>query len=86
MTAVLGEIVEQRGDEPAVVDERGTTTWRQLDERVTRLVHALRRRGLVQGDTIVTMLGNHVEFIEVTLACAARRLAARAGQLALGGP
>ena len=70
MTAIIGEIVQQRGDEPAVIDERGTTTWRQLDERVTRLVHALRDRGLVQGDTVVAMLGNQAEFIEVTLACA----------------
>ena len=70
MSAVLDDIVEQRGDEPAVIDERGSTTWRQLDERVTRLVHALRGRGLVRGDAVLAMLGNQVEFIEVTLACA----------------
>ena len=70
MSAVLDDIVEQRGDEPAVIDERGSTTWRQLDERVTRLVHTLRGRGLVRGDAVLAMLGNQVEFIEVTLACA----------------
>ena len=70
VTAVLAGIVAERAGEPAVIDERGATTWLELDERVTRLVHALRDRGLVTGDTVLTMLGNQVEFIEVTLACA----------------
>ena len=70
VTAVLAGIVAERAEEPAVIDERGATTWLELDERVTRLVHALRDRGLVTGDTVLTMLGNQVEFIEVTLACA----------------
>jgi long-chain acyl-CoA synthetase len=70
MTAVLGPIVLERGDEPAIIDERGVTSWTELDARVTRLVHALRGRGLVVGDTVLTMLGNQSEFIEATLACA----------------
>jgi long-chain acyl-CoA synthetase len=70
MTALLAEIVARRGDEPAVIDERGTTSWHELDERVTRLVHALEGRGLRAGDTVVAMVGNQVEMIEVTLACA----------------
>ena len=70
MTAVLGPIVAERGDEPAIIDDRGTTSWVELDSRVTRLVHALRARGLVAGDAVVTMLGNQSEFIEASLACA----------------
>jgi long-chain acyl-CoA synthetase len=70
VTVLLAPIVELRGDEPAVIDERGTTSWRTLDDRATRLVHALRDRGLTPGDRIVTMVGNQVELIEVTLACA----------------
>ena len=70
MTALLADIVAARADEPAVIDERGTTTWAELDERVTRLVHALQDRGLRSGDTVVAMLGNQVELIEATLACA----------------
>ena len=70
MTVVLAPIVDQRADEPAIIDERGVTSWVELDTRVNRLVSALRDRGLVMGDTVVTMLGNQSEFLEVTLACA----------------
>lgn len=70
MTAILADIVAERSQEPAVIDARGTTTWSELDERVTRLVHALADRGLQTGDAVVAMLGNQVEFLEVTLACA----------------
>ncbi|WP_426574662.1 AMP-binding protein [Aquihabitans sp. McL0605] len=70
MTALLADIVAKRADEPAVIDERGTTTWAQLDRRATRLVHALQDRGLRSGDTVVAMVGNQVEMIELTIACA----------------
>ncbi|MFN8017578.1 MAG: AMP-binding protein [Acidimicrobiales bacterium] len=70
MTAILDAYVADRPDAPAVVDERGTTTWRELDERATRLVHALRDRGLRPGDRVLGMLGNQVEAVEVALACA----------------
>jgi len=70
MAVLLAEAVADRPDAPAVVDERGTTTWAELDDRVERLVHALRARGIESGDRIVTMLGNQAEMIEVSLACA----------------
>jgi len=70
MTAILAPIVAERADEPAVIDAAGITTWEQLDERVTRLVHALRERGLQTGESVVTMLGNQVELVEVAVACA----------------
>jgi long-chain acyl-CoA synthetase len=69
VTAVLADLVALRGDEPAVIDERGTTSWTELDDRVTRLVHALEDRGLRVGDAVVAMVGNQAEMIEVTLAC-----------------
>jgi long-chain acyl-CoA synthetase len=67
---LLEPIVAVRGEEPAVVDERSTTSWRELDERVDRLVHALRDRGLTEGDRVVALLGNQVELVELSLACA----------------
>ena len=70
MGVLLEPIVAVRGDEPAVVDERTTTSWRELDERVDRLVHALRDRGLQEGDRVVALLGNQVELVELSLACA----------------
>ena len=70
MGVLLESIVAVRGDEPAVIDERSMTSWRELDERVDRLVHALRDRGLGEGDRVVALLGNRVEFVELSLACA----------------
>jgi len=70
VSALLGPLVELRGDEPAVVDERRSTSWRELDDRVERLVHALRGRGLGVGDRIVAILGNQAELVELSLACA----------------
>jgi long-chain acyl-CoA synthetase len=69
MAGFLDDIVDARGDEPAVVDANGTTTWAELDRRVSRLVHALRARGLRSGDSVVVMLGNQVQLVEVSFAC-----------------
>jgi long-chain acyl-CoA synthetase len=70
VSALLGPIVAARGDQPAVIDERRATSWSDLDDRATRLVQALRARGLREGDRVVAMLGNQVELVEVSLACA----------------
>ena len=70
MAVLLDQIVAEHRDENAIVDSRGATTWGQLNERVERLVHALRDRGLTSGDCVMAMLGNQAEAIEVALACA----------------
>lgn len=44
-------------------------TFGALDERATRMAAALGRRGLVPGDRVVLLLGNHVEFLDVFLGC-----------------
>ena len=69
MAVLLDQIVAEHRDENAIVDSRGATTWGQLNERVERLVHALRDRGLTSGDCVMAMLGNQAEAIEVALAC-----------------
>jgi long-chain acyl-CoA synthetase len=70
VTPLLGQLAEARGTAPAVVDERRSVSWVDLDGRVARLVHALRARGLASGDRVVALLGNQVELVEVSLACA----------------
>jgi long-chain acyl-CoA synthetase len=70
MTPLLHDLVAAHPDAAAVIDERCTTTWSDLDQRVARLVHALRERGLTEGDAVVGVLGNQVEAVEVALACA----------------
>ncbi|MGX9789091.1 fatty-acid--CoA ligase FadD5 [Mycobacterium sp. MMS18-G62] len=45
-----------------------TTTWGELDERVTRLAGALARRGVAFGDRVLVLMLNRTEFIESVLA------------------
>ena len=68
MTQLLSKIAAQRPDTPALVDERGSTSWSDFDERANRLIHALRARGLEPGSTIALMSGNRREAFEITMA------------------
>lgn len=68
MAELLATMVADRGDAIALVDETGERTWAELDDRVNRLVSALRARGLGVGDTIAVLSGNRRELVEVFLA------------------
>ena len=50
MAYMTAPVAQRRGDAPALIDEHGQCTWRELDRRVNRLVRALRTSGLRQGD------------------------------------
>jgi fatty-acyl-CoA synthase len=45
-----------------------TTTWGELDQRVTALAGALSRRGVEFGDRVLILMLNRTEFIESFLA------------------
>ena len=45
-----------------------TTTWAELDRRVTALAGALSRRGVAFGDRVLVLMLNRTEFIESFLA------------------
>ncbi len=68
MAQITAPIAARRGTEPALIDDAGTTSWAQFDERINRLIHALRTHGLEPGDTIALMAGNRREFFEVVTA------------------
>ena len=70
MAELIAPHVAAKPDEPALIDDRGTVTWAELDERVNRLINGLRDAGLEAGDTIALMAGNQREFFEVTAAAA----------------
>lgn len=59
-----------RGEVLALVDERRSVTWSDLDSRVNKLVNALRDRGLTAGDTVAVVAGNQCEWFEIAQACA----------------
>ena len=70
MTQLLSKIAEKHPDTPALVDERGSTSWSEFDERANRFISALRARGLGPGSTVALMSGNRREAFEITLAAA----------------
>src|ERR1700761_2564571 len=53
-------------DRPGLVDELGTLTWRQLDERINALAAALQK--LPQGQCVGIMCRNHRGFVEALVA------------------
>ena len=55
-------------DETMIVDELGTLSFKEVDERSNALAHALSDQGLVEGDGVGIMARNHRGFIEATIA------------------
>lgn len=55
------------GNKVAIVDRRGTMTWKELDRRANRVGRALRRMGLRGGDRVGILLRNSREFAEVVV-------------------
>jgi acyl-CoA synthetase (AMP-forming)/AMP-acid ligase II len=56
--------------ETALIDERGSLTFEQLQRRSNALAHAFEQMGIGYGDGIGIMCRNHRGFIETTLAAA----------------
>src|SRR5579875_1788914 len=60
----------RHGDRVAVIDERGTLTYRELDARVNALANAWRAAGLEPRAGIGIMTRNHGGFLEAMFAAA----------------
>jgi acyl-CoA synthetase (AMP-forming)/AMP-acid ligase II len=56
--------------EIAIIDERGSLTFEQLQKRTNALARAFQRMGIGQGDGVGIMCRNHRGFIEATVAAA----------------
>jgi acyl-CoA synthetase (AMP-forming)/AMP-acid ligase II/carbon monoxide dehydrogenase subunit G len=61
-------LAERFGDEPMVVDELGTVSFKEMNVRTNALAHALSDQGIVEGDGVAIMARNHRGFIEATIA------------------
>jgi long-chain acyl-CoA synthetase len=70
MAVLTAGFAATQGDDLALADEASTRTWRELDERVNRLIHSLRAAGIRAGDTIAVISGNCNEWFEIAFACA----------------
>ncbi len=69
--AVGGGIVNAavlHGDHPGVIDDLGTLSFRDLDERSNSLAAALTARGLPDGATIGALCRNHRGMLDITFA------------------
>jgi len=60
---------QRYGDDIAVIDELGTLTFRDIDERTNALAHGLAANGVCEGDGVGLMCRNHRGFIESVIAC-----------------
>ncbi len=66
---VAASAINQPGA-PAVIDDRGTITWRELDQRSTKLANGFQAVGVGRGSRLGLMCRNHREFVELTVAAA----------------
>jgi fatty-acyl-CoA synthase len=53
----------------AILDERGTLTFAEVERRTNALAHGLAAAGVKEGDAAAIMCRNHRGFIEATVAC-----------------
>ncbi|GAA2796169.1 AMP-binding protein [Saccharopolyspora taberi] len=70
LVSALRHSTRNRPDAPAVVDELGPVSYRELDLRSTALASALHARGLHPGATAAVLCRDHRWMVESLLACA----------------
>jgi fatty-acyl-CoA synthase len=70
----------------AVVDERGTLSFEDLDVRTNALAHELQRAGIAEQDGVAIMCRNHRGFIDATVACSKLGAGALYLNTAFAGP
>jgi acyl-CoA synthetase (AMP-forming)/AMP-acid ligase II len=58
------ELARRYADRPAIVDDRGTWTYRQFQARIARFGNALRGLGLRKGDRIALLMPDIREYLE----------------------
>jgi acyl-CoA synthetase (AMP-forming)/AMP-acid ligase II len=56
-------------DATAIIDERGTLTFRDVNERSNALAHQWAERGIKAGDGIAILARNHRGFVDAVVAC-----------------
>jgi acyl-CoA synthetase (AMP-forming)/AMP-acid ligase II len=56
-------------DETAIIDESGTLTFREVNERSNALAHAFADDGVNEGDGVAIMVRNHRGWVEAVTAC-----------------
>jgi acyl-CoA synthetase (AMP-forming)/AMP-acid ligase II len=57
-------------DRAAIVEDRGTLTFAEVQRRTNALAHVLADAGIGEDDSVAIMCRNHRGFVEATVACA----------------
>jgi acyl-CoA synthetase (AMP-forming)/AMP-acid ligase II len=70
----------------ALVDEKGTLTFAEVDRRTNALARALRKAGIREQDSVAIMCRNHRGFVEATIACSKLGTGALYLNTAFAGP
>ncbi|MFF0491449.1 acyl-CoA synthetase [Nocardia sp. NPDC004068] len=70
LPAALRFSAARYGDRPALVDELGTLSFRDLDERSNRLANEWRKRGLKTGEGVAILARNHRGLLDAVFAAA----------------
>jgi acyl-CoA synthetase (AMP-forming)/AMP-acid ligase II len=73
-------------DRPAIVDDRGAVSFREVHRRTNALASELRRAGIRAEHDIAIMCRNHRGFVEATVACAKLGAGALYLNTAFAGP
>ena len=66
----IGALSIRAPHDVGLVDELGELTWREIDERATRLAHGLQDVGVSEGDSVAVLCRNHRYFLDVSTALA----------------
>jgi acyl-CoA synthetase (AMP-forming)/AMP-acid ligase II len=64
----VGALAIRSPKDVGLIDELGELTWAEIDERSTRLGHALRDLGVGEGDSVAVLCRNHRYFLDVSTA------------------
>ena len=67
-SAYIGAAI-RHPDRTAIVDERGTLTFSEMNKRTNALARQLQRAGISERDGVAIMCRNHRGFIDATVAC-----------------
>jgi acyl-CoA synthetase (AMP-forming)/AMP-acid ligase II len=70
----------------ALLDERGSLTFREVHSRTNALAWELRRAGISEGDGVAIMCRNHRGFVDATVACSKLGAGALYLNTAFAGP
>ena len=60
----------RHGDQPAVIDERGELSYRDLDRHANAIANGWRAQGLEPGEGVAILVRNHRGFLEAVFAAA----------------